>query len=835
MSGNLTLINSLAPPGIAIAPVDSTTNSVFLSGKYAYVSNTTIVTTGYEFVLRVVDISDPTNPAVVGTYTSTSFDFSFSVFVADQYAYVAERTGGLQIIDVSTPASPALVGTLSIADGSSSVVVAGNYAYITDTSNAVRIVNVTDPANPALVGTYTSSVNPYSQREFPNIISAPTCVAVSGRYLYVGNFSAEIEVVDISNPTTPVLVGRYYGDDFLSPNASPRAGVPFSPIDMVAVGNYLYVADEDNGFYILDVSIPNSPSLVGSYDPGGFESARYTSVKVAGNFAYLTDVTGALVQLNISDPTNPILVSKLPIGPLNTAAGFAQGLAVGGNYAYVADGSNGLDIVRIGAALPPAGVQSLVAAPNTSELGPGGTVTLTLNFSEAVTVNTSGGAPTLALNDGGVATYDATNSNPSAGSLVFDYTVGALGSGQNTSDLALAATNALSLNGATIADTFGTPANLSGANGYNPAGTLQIDTTPPTVTSITATTDDGLTTVDAGHVITIVIVTSEIVNVTGMPTLQLNDGEEAKYVGGTGTKTLTFTYVVQPGDSVSDLRVLGFTPSIGPAIQDGAGNNLGPASQDFGLQVVTAPEFKLPFGPFPTATITQSYGEGDHGGVGSNPFDQRLYYSVDFSLKFGTPVLAEGSGIVVNVSDITQDTKNGAPTYKIVNGVLTKIKSEISHLGPHSLGNYVTIRYDNGVYATYAHLEHTNKPAVSVNDRVVVGETIGLVGDTGAFTGTHLHVTYGVSTTNLGTLKHPDLIADGAFADNPNPPVVFPALADRKPVDGQSVTGDNTAFSVALLTNYMASFASPGNGIGASSIIPLSNSSTQEVLVHAHS
>ena len=43
------------------------------------------------------------------------------------------------------------------------------------------------------------------------------------------------------------------------------------------------------------------------------------------------------------------------------------------------------------------------SSPTSGDLDAGKTVTLTLKFSEAVTV--AGGTPTLTLNDGGVATY----------------------------------------------------------------------------------------------------------------------------------------------------------------------------------------------------------------------------------------------------------------------------------------------------------------------------------------------------------------------------------------------------------------------------------------------
>ena len=114
---------------------------------------------------------------------------------------------------------------------------------------------------------------------------------------------------------------------------------------------------------------------------------------------------------------------------------------------------------------------SLAVSPATGDLDAGNTVTLTLDFSEAVTVK--GGTPTLTLNDGGTATYA---SGSGTGALVFSYTVA---SGQNAS--ALAAT-AVALNGATIADGAGNAASLS-LTGLTQAGP-QVDTEAPKVSKI---------------------------------------------------------------------------------------------------------------------------------------------------------------------------------------------------------------------------------------------------------------------------------------------------------------------------------------------------------------
>jgi hypothetical protein len=116
------------------------------------------------------------------------------------------------------------------------------------------------------------------------------------------------------------------------------------------------------------------------------------------------------------------------------------------------------------------------------DLNAGKVVTLTVAFSEAVTVNTSAGMPTLALNDGGAATYTGGSGS---NSLIFSYTVAA---GQNTSDLTVTAFN---LNGATVRDAAGNNANLAGAV-TNPSGILTIDTVAPGVPIISQVTDDVL-------------------------------------------------------------------------------------------------------------------------------------------------------------------------------------------------------------------------------------------------------------------------------------------------------------------------------------------------------
>ncbi len=251
--------------------------------------------------------------------------------------------------------------------------------------------------------------------------------------------------------------------------------------------------------------------------------------------------------------------------------------AVNLNSATVKNGA-GTAATLTGAVTNPAGtlqidtttpsVSSVVASgtgitSGAGDLAAGSVVTLTVNLNEAVTV--AGGTPTLTLNDGGIATYTGGSGT---NALTFSYTVGA---GQNTADLAVTAVN---LNSATVKNGAGTAATLTGAV-TTPAGTLQIDTTTPTVASLVAS-GTGITSgsgdLNAGHVVTLTVNLSEAVTVAGgTPTLTLNDGGTATYTGGSGTNALTFSYTVGAGQNTADLAVNAVNLNSA-TVTDGAGN-----------------------------------------------------------------------------------------------------------------------------------------------------------------------------------------------------------------------------------------------------------------------
>jgi len=73
-------------------------------------------------------------------------------------------------------------------------------------------------------------------------------------------------------------------------------------------------------------------TLVGNYNTSGLA----IRVSVVGNYAYVADGGSGLQIIDISNPINPTLKSNYD------TSDFAYGVQVVGNYAYVADGYSGL-------------------------------------------------------------------------------------------------------------------------------------------------------------------------------------------------------------------------------------------------------------------------------------------------------------------------------------------------------------------------------------------------------------------------------------------------------------------------------------------------------------
>jgi hypothetical protein len=94
------------------------------------------------------------------------------------------------------------------------------------------------------------------------------------------------------------------------------------------------VAAWSSGLHIIDISDPSNPTLKGLYDTPG----DAYGVAVSGNYAYVADRYSGLQIIDISNPSNPTFK-----GSYDTPEG-ARGVALSGNYAYVTACNYGLQM-----------------------------------------------------------------------------------------------------------------------------------------------------------------------------------------------------------------------------------------------------------------------------------------------------------------------------------------------------------------------------------------------------------------------------------------------------------------------------------------------------------
>lgn len=152
-------------------------------------------------------------------------------------------------------------------------------------------------------------------------------IEVQGSYAYVANDTAGLTIIDISNADSPVQIAHYHNTSHF-----------YSAHDVCIEGSYAYLAYGGLGLKIIDISDPVNPIEVGNCTS---TTACY-SVDVSGDLAYITDFYGKLYVIDVSDHGNPV-----ELGVFDNSGIYYEHIAMNGNYACIAGGTEGLRILNV--------------------------------------------------------------------------------------------------------------------------------------------------------------------------------------------------------------------------------------------------------------------------------------------------------------------------------------------------------------------------------------------------------------------------------------------------------------------------------------------------------
>ncbi|MCL0106055.1 phosphate ABC transporter substrate-binding protein PstS family protein, partial [Thermodesulfovibrionales bacterium] len=212
------------------------------------------------------------------------------------------------------PQLPRIIGSVDTPGRAYDVFISGDHAFVADGRGGLQIIDVSNPRSPAIVGSVGTTCR----------VSRARNVFISGDHAFVAEGSG-LQIIDVSNPRSPAIIGR------VDPPAHVR--------DVFISGDHAFVTTDvgwRGGLQIIDVSNPRSPIRIGSVGTPG----QAYNVFISGDHAFVADAW-SLQIIDVSNPRSPFVV-----GSVGTP-GSAKDVFISGDHAFVADEGRGLQIIDV--------------------------------------------------------------------------------------------------------------------------------------------------------------------------------------------------------------------------------------------------------------------------------------------------------------------------------------------------------------------------------------------------------------------------------------------------------------------------------------------------------
>ena len=257
--------------------------SLEVQGRKAYIC--IYQTTGTQH-LQILDLSDPYNLALLGSYNAPNR--AFDVQVQGDVLYVgtdfdSDGDGDLFTYNVSNPHTiPAPMDNIyDIVGNPVGLDVQGHFLYVAAKAPSGRflIYDIEDPTN--IIQIYSWA--------FAHLMD----FHVVGQLAYAAHSIYGLKVLNVSDPYNVYTQGS--------------ENTPGNATSVLVDGTFAYIADGPSGVQIVDVSDPNNPSIIGSYDTAG----NAHNLALQGRTLFVADGSNGLVILDVADPTHPILVDHV--------------------------------------------------------------------------------------------------------------------------------------------------------------------------------------------------------------------------------------------------------------------------------------------------------------------------------------------------------------------------------------------------------------------------------------------------------------------------------------------------------------------------------------------
>ena len=306
---------------VIVGDIAGNVNTVW-SDMAIYNEHAYIVTDGSGIGMQVVDLTDIDNGNVslVSVMTQSGFSQAHNVFVNAEsgYAYAVGgnlESSGIVVIDVNVPNSPQIVGgwnQSSVHDVFVHTFQQGaragrEIAFAFAGSNGLKIVDVTNKSNIFLVSTFHYPNRTYCHQGG---------LSENEKLLFINDELDELQNPDVTTTTTYVVNVRSL--EFPTVGGSFTNGLPSIDHNLVVRGDYVFEANYTSGLRIWDVSSVFNATEVGYFDTyptsdgAGFSGAWGVFADFPSGLVVVSDQSGGLFVLDPSEAVGNVGGDEIP-------------------------------------------------------------------------------------------------------------------------------------------------------------------------------------------------------------------------------------------------------------------------------------------------------------------------------------------------------------------------------------------------------------------------------------------------------------------------------------------------------------------------------------------
>jgi len=196
--------------------------------------------------IELLDVTSRTSPNFVSRYDTPGQALHTAVQSPDPYVYVADRDGGVIRLNISDPDTLMSTGAYDTQSLAVDVATSGQYLFVAENDGAITILRVSNPNNISFVSrtSFTQDILRYIVARNDTAF----IVGISGFYL-----------IDCRNTSSPQVVSVY--TDLSLGRAVAQADT------------FVFIANGTGGVEMLSISDPTSPRFLARFNPGQIMSS----------------------------------------------------------------------------------------------------------------------------------------------------------------------------------------------------------------------------------------------------------------------------------------------------------------------------------------------------------------------------------------------------------------------------------------------------------------------------------------------------------------------------------------------------------------------------------